>query len=97
MTAKKTATTRPVEPQRRMTPPQLARLLAVTPETVIGWIRAGELRAIDVSSRGSRRPRYRISPEDLAAFEAGREVQAPAKVTRTGKMKDKPDGWVEYF
>jgi len=33
-----------------------------------------ELRAIDVASRGSRRPRYRIDPADLAIFENGRAV-----------------------
>ena len=50
---------------RWLSPPQIARIVGVTPEKVITMIRSGELRAVDVATRGSRRPRYRVRPEDL--------------------------------
>jgi transposase len=39
--------------------------------TVMAWIRANELKAVNASrTSDSRKPRWRISPESLAAFEA---------------------------
>jgi excisionase family DNA binding protein len=52
-----------------LTPPAIARLLRVSPDKVLGWIRRGELRAVDVSD--SLRPRYPVSPDDLDAFLEG--------------------------
>lgn len=65
------------------TPPKYAARLGCKPETVTGWIDSGELAAINVARRGSRRPRYRISPEAIAAFEAARStVPAPKPIRR---------------
>jgi hypothetical protein len=45
----------------------------VTIQTVLGWIRSGELRAVNVSRHPeSRKPRWRISEEALAEFERDR-------------------------
>jgi hypothetical protein len=41
----------PVVEQHTLTPPELARRWRVKPERVIVWIKSGELRAFDVSSR----------------------------------------------
>ncbi len=72
-----------VAPRRMKTPPQVAEELAVDPEKIIGFIRSGELIAIDIATSGSRRPRWRIDPEDLAAFLARRRSTPPApKPTR---------------
>jgi transposase len=38
--------------------------------TVLGWIRRGELLAIDVSRRQGGRPKWRISEQALADFES---------------------------
>lgn len=57
-----------------LTPPELASRLRVKAAKVINWIRSGELRAIDLATRGSRRPRYRISPEAVAEFERRRSA-----------------------
>jgi hypothetical protein len=59
---------------RWLSPPQVGRIVGVTPEKVIALIRNGEMRGINVASRGSRRPRYRVTPEDLTAWARGREV-----------------------
>ncbi|MEX0700725.1 MAG: helix-turn-helix domain-containing protein [Planctomycetales bacterium] len=55
-----------------LTPADVADILGVAPESVVAWLRSGELVGIDVSRPGSSRPRYRISPDALAAFVAAR-------------------------
>lgn len=64
----------PPEPVRYLTPPEVAARFGCKPETVIGWIRSGELAAINLARRGSLRPRYRVSPEALELFERARSV-----------------------
>ncbi len=59
---------------RYLTPPQIADRLACKPETVIGWIRTGELAAINLARPGCIKPRYRVSPQALADFELRRSV-----------------------
>lgn len=45
----------------------------VTEATVLGWIKSGELRAVNVGRRlGAKRPRWRISQDAIDAFEASR-------------------------
>lgn len=83
------------ESARRLTPPQVARQYGVAPETVVNWIRSGELRAINVAAHGTKRPRFRIDPADLAAFEAAREVAAPVQAAR-GRRRQPALNYVEY-
>jgi excisionase family DNA binding protein len=64
-----------------LTPPTIAKQLAVKPEKVVAWIRAGKLRAVDLGD-GKLRPRFRVPEEALADFLAGRAVQPP---TRPGR------------
>lgn len=62
----------------KLTPPTVAKQWGVSADTVVGWIRSGQLKAIDVSSRpGVGRPRFRIDQADLIAFENSRAVHAP--------------------
>lgn len=56
-----------------LTPPEIAKLLRVSHEKLIGWIRRGELAAVNVGN--GTRPRFRISQESLDAFLRRREVQ----------------------
>ena len=67
------------------TPPQVAKRYGVDPSKIIGWIKRGELRAIDVSACPGGRPRFRISPADLALFEAARAAGPQPKVSRRRK------------
>ena len=80
---------------RYLTPPAVARLLGIKPERVIEFIRAGELRAVDVARRGSMRPRYRISPDALAAFEAARSVTPLPKPSR--RHRESPAEIIEFY
>jgi excisionase family DNA binding protein len=60
----------------------------VSEHTVLGWIRAGELRAVNVGrSPGARKPRWRISEQALADFEAARTTTPPPPRTRRGQRQ----------
>ena len=64
-----------------LTPRSFGKLYGIGPSKVIGLIEAGEIEAIDVRGHGSTRPRWRIKPEAVEAFEqrrANRPKQAKA-------------------
>jgi len=65
------------EPTERdtLTPRGVAKQLAVSPATVIEWIRSGQLKAANIAT-GSR-PRFVINPEDLATFLDNRQPVPP--------------------
>ena len=50
----------------KTTPPKLAARWGVSEDKVLAWIRSGELRAIDASTRQGGRPRYLIDELDIA-------------------------------
>ena len=58
------------EPKPYLKPADVAIKLGVNVSKVLGWIRDGELTAINTSD--SDRPRWRITPEKLAEFERSR-------------------------
>lgn len=60
---------------------------AIGEHTVLGWIRRGELKAIDVSRTRGGRPKWRITAEALAAFESARTPAPPQPRTRRAKSK----------
>jgi hypothetical protein len=60
---------------------EIAQQLAIKPERVIAWIRAGQLRAVNVGD-GLVKPRFRIAPADLENFLAARAVQPPVRPAR---------------
>jgi hypothetical protein len=55
---------------------------------VLGWIKRGELRAINVADKQGKRPRWRISPEELQDFLRSR--------TSSPTIKAKPRSRVKY-
>ncbi|MHB8862053.1 MAG: helix-turn-helix domain-containing protein [Pirellulaceae bacterium] len=62
---------------------EVAERTGVGQETVLAWIGQGELRASDCSRHRSRKPRWRISDDDLQRFlESRGNRQTPAKTTR---------------
>ena len=85
----------PVVEQHTLTPPELARRWRVKPERVIVWIKSGELRAFDVSSRpGVGKPRYRIPQDAIIEFEKSRSA---AQVKTTRRRRQQPADVIEYF
>jgi hypothetical protein len=77
------------------TPPQVAERLGVNPVKVLGWIRDGELRAVDVSLRpGKGRPRWRIAPDALRDFERSRSCVASAAPAPSRRRREKDHQYV---
>ncbi|MDA0836073.1 MAG: hypothetical protein O3A29_22610 [Planctomycetota bacterium] len=76
-------------------PPQLARRWGIKPESVIKKIRAGQLRAFDVSLRpGVGRPRYRIALDAVVEY----EIRFSGAVVKTTRARRKtPDDVIEFF
>jgi excisionase family DNA binding protein len=69
----------------------LEERLGVGEHTILGWIKSGELKAINVGRVAGKRPKWRISPEALAAFELGRESGGPPVATKTKRKKADPE------
>ena len=80
--------------ERALTVRDLVERFAVGEHTVLGWIRRGELRAIDVSRNRGGKPRWRISAEALAAFELARTASPPLPRTRRRKP---PAEVIEFY
>lgn len=81
--------------QRRLTVAEVAERLGINTSKVGKFISDGSLRAIDVSyTPGKGKPRWRISIEALADFEAARSnTPAPAPKTRRKTIPRSP---IEY-
>jgi len=52
-----------------LTPPQVAKLLQVKPDTVRAWIVSGRMPALNLALPG-KRAQYRITQEQLNQFQA---------------------------
>lgn len=74
---------------------EIQRRYGVTEHTILGWIRAGELRAINVGRKsGAKKPRWRISEQALAAFEA---LRTPTPPVPRGRRRKRPDDVIEFY
>ncbi|MGQ0634224.1 MAG: helix-turn-helix domain-containing protein [Planctomycetaceae bacterium] len=76
------------------TPPAVGRLLGVSPEKVIGFIRRGELAAVNIAANPVGRPRYRISQAALEAFLARRSVSPAARSLRRPRA---PPNVIQFY
>lgn len=65
-----------------LTPPAVARMLAIRPAKVLRWISRGELRASNVADSLGGRPRWRVSADYLQAFLARRRAVPQPVATR---------------
>jgi hypothetical protein len=61
------------------TPKELAERWRTSAESIIALIRAGRLRAFTLSPPGSPKPRWKISPDAIAEYEARHAARPPAK------------------
>jgi len=66
-------------------PADIAERYGIDHAKVLNWIAAGALRAVNVATNPSGRPRWRISEEALAEFEQSRANVKPVKPTRRRK------------
>jgi hypothetical protein len=85
----------PAPTRRYVTPSDIAADLGCNLHKVLTWIKAGELRAVNIAVRAdSRKPRWRIAALDLEAFLLRRTATPPAPVTRRQR---KAQDVTEYF
>jgi transposase len=74
----------------------VARRYRVGEDRVRGWIKRGELRAINRRDVRSGRPSWVITPESLVEFERGRQatppVTLPKRRKKTAQVDYYPDG-----
>lgn len=67
----------------------------VSEHTVLGWIRSGELRAVNVGRRpGGKKPRWRIPQTELEAFELAR-ITTPPPPQRSRRKR--PADVIEFY
>lgn len=71
-----------LEPASGFTVADVASRLRVGEDKVRGWIRRGELAAVNTASTLCGRPQLRITAEALAAFERRRSSAPPPKPQR---------------
>jgi hypothetical protein len=75
----------------------LAERYGTSTETISAWIRTGELMAVNIARRrGAHKPRWRVSAEAVAAFEAARSA-VPVVPTRRPRRKRGGEAVVEFY
>jgi hypothetical protein len=62
---------------------------------VRGWIRRGELLALNVADSKCGRPRFVVTPEALEQFERSRAAATPDKPVP--RRKRRPAGMIDFF
>jgi transposase len=72
----------------------VARRYRVGDDKVRGWIRRGELRAINTAAVLRGKPRWVVPVEALAEFERRRSAAEPPQPAR---RRRKQPGFVDYF
>jgi len=82
--------------RKKITPPQLADRYGISPDKVLVWIRSGELRAIDASTKRGGRPRFLIDESDIEDFEKRRAV-VPAVRTRPARPRERDESIIEFY
>jgi len=84
-----------------LTPREVARRWRIHVDKILVFIRAGELRAFNVASKASRRPRYLVPEEAVREFEAARAAcpggSASAAPAKRRARKPAPAAVRRYF
>jgi transposase len=75
---------------------QVRERYAVSPHTVLTWIRDGSMTAVNVARRPGGKPRWRITPEALQTFELLRSAQ-PVEVKPRRRRKRESANVVEFY
>jgi excisionase family DNA binding protein len=79
---------------RGYTPRELAKVLRVGRDRILGWIRSGELTAINTAPSRLGKPRFVILPSHLEDFQRARRAAAPAPPPKRRRRVAVP---VDYY
>jgi excisionase family DNA binding protein len=77
-------------------PVDVAQTLGVNESKILGWIRNGELRGVNVAQNRNGRPRWRVSQEALDAFLLARSATPTPKPPRR-RRRQRDTGIIEFF
>jgi len=86
--------TTPIDAPPGLTVAEVARRYRVGEDKVRGWIRRGELHAVNTADAKCKRPRWVIPPDALIPFERQRAGAAPPKAPRRRRRSAGP---VDYY
>ena len=78
-------------------PRDIAERFGVDVSKVLTWINAGELAAVNVATRASDRPSWRIFPDALAEFEAARSSKPKPPTPKSQRKQRQPASVIEFF
>jgi hypothetical protein len=81
---------------RYLTPPAIAARYKVSVDKVHAWIRSGQLRASNLATKATGRPRYSVDERDLEAFITSRSVAPPMSI-KGGSRRRQKSNTVEFF
>lgn len=74
---------------------QICERFGVGEHTVLAWIRNGELAAINVARKPDGKPKWKITPSALEAFELLRTPSPPATTGR--RRRKKTENVIEFY
>ena len=83
--------------KKTLSVPAAACELSVSPGKIKGWIKSGELVALNLASNRYGRPRYAIRRGDLEEFLRGRRVVPNGESTGRKLRRRTPGNVKEYF
>jgi excisionase family DNA binding protein len=84
--------------RRKLSPAEVGAQLSVGRSKVMAWIKSGELRAVNLATKTSGRPRFRIDVADLKAFEQQRLVRPhEAQPRHRRRSRSPPTDVIEFF
>jgi hypothetical protein len=83
------------KPGRGLSPRDLCHRYKVGLDKVLGWIRRGELKAVNVATALCGKPRWVVTPEAIAEFERMRAGGLPPKKERR-RQRNPPD-FVDFY
>lgn len=90
--------TSPHSAARTFTANEVADLFGVNFNTVVAWLKAGELIGFSASkSATSGKPRYRITAEDLERFKLSRSVAQPPSAPAARRRRSAASGVTQFF
>jgi hypothetical protein len=82
-------------PGSSFTVQDLATRYAVTPHTVLHWIKNGDLKALNVGRRlGAGKPRWRVTPEAIQEFE---KVRTPTPSLARARRRKREVDVIQFY
>ena len=76
---------------------ELCDRYGVGEHTVLGWVKNGELKALNVGRKLGRRPKYRFTIDAITAFEQLRSSSVPAAHPNVPRRTKREANVIEFI